>query len=452
MANSINHTRRLAAALIVSGALNIFLLALIFYWAEQERTLASYFGQRLVPEQVQQVPLTAAHQSNSAVIRAFRKMSFAQLKAALADSQLVENGYTHRDLALASLVAFHHFDLGRALSGCAPVQQRRLAYGKYRDGRVAELTVFPGLSEHHYARIVDFAATERWPLTGKGLFATLKQLRGNRPDAIRDTSLSDAFYMTQEFAAVEALFGRSSPAVERYELLDTLLQAEWSALIGFIGQQHALQDPSITRRQLFLQEYVKLGSKSAAYLMLKVDGDFALKRLGDAQVVQLLHLLDEKRAESERFALALLTSPRTDAVWQAASARLYQYAGEAVPEKCHHSAALAKFVPQHAVVPEVQPIASVKEPTATPAAPRVAAPPSQKIASVPAKPLKAPPSLIAKSKDSLYIVQEGDSLWKISRRFNVDIDCLKSHNRLDSDLLKPGKPLRIPKSEKKAKS
>lgn len=47
-------------------------------------------------------------------------------------------------------------------------------------------------------------------------------------------------------------------------------------------------------------------------------------------------------------------------------------------------------------------------------------------------------------KDRLYIVQEGDSLWKIARRFNVDVEHLRAHNKLKSDALKPGTPIRIP--------
>jgi LysM repeat protein len=48
-----------------------------------------------------------------------------------------------------------------------------------------------------------------------------------------------------------------------------------------------------------------------------------------------------------------------------------------------------------------------------------------------------------KSKESVYIVQEGDNLWKISRRFRVDVEKIKKQNRLQSDTLKPGTSLRL---------
>lgn len=46
-------------------------------------------------------------------------------------------------------------------------------------------------------------------------------------------------------------------------------------------------------------------------------------------------------------------------------------------------------------------------------------------------------------KESVYIVQEGDNLWKISRRFHVDVEKIKKQNRLESDTLKPGTSLRL---------
>jgi LysM repeat protein len=56
------------------------------------------------------------------------------------------------------------------------------------------------------------------------------------------------------------------------------------------------------------------------------------------------------------------------------------------------------------------------------------------------------PSKIESTKsDYLYIVQEGDSLWKLSRKYNVEVDVLKRYNRLSSDNLAPSTAIRIPK-------
>lgn len=47
-------------------------------------------------------------------------------------------------------------------------------------------------------------------------------------------------------------------------------------------------------------------------------------------------------------------------------------------------------------------------------------------------------------EELLYMVQEGDSLWKISRLYNVELDDLKRLNHLESDNIRPGKILKIP--------
>jgi len=49
------------------------------------------------------------------------------------------------------------------------------------------------------------------------------------------------------------------------------------------------------------------------------------------------------------------------------------------------------------------------------------------------------------SKPLIYVVQEGDSLWKISRRFNLKVDDIKLVNGLKSDTLKVGMTLKLPK-------
>jgi len=47
-------------------------------------------------------------------------------------------------------------------------------------------------------------------------------------------------------------------------------------------------------------------------------------------------------------------------------------------------------------------------------------------------------------QEMLHMVQEGDSLWKISRLYKVGVDDLKRFNQLDSDHICPGKILKIP--------
>ena len=48
-----------------------------------------------------------------------------------------------------------------------------------------------------------------------------------------------------------------------------------------------------------------------------------------------------------------------------------------------------------------------------------------------------------KKDDATYIVQKGDSLWSIARKYNLTVDELKGKNSLDSNLLSIGQKLII---------
>ncbi|MEI8125934.1 MAG: LysM peptidoglycan-binding domain-containing protein, partial [Parachlamydiaceae bacterium] len=458
MAESLKAIRRLTILLVLSGTLNIFLAGAIFYWSVKERPPTPYFELKPANVGEQQAPLAIEH-TDSQVIRYFRRMPIAWLVSRLNNNQLVENGYTQRDLALASLVSFHHFDIERALAGLKPPEQKRLIrYGEFQDGTPAELILYPGLSEQHFNAIRLFAATERWPLTAKGLFLALQKEE-------KDNSLVEAFEITSEFNLVEMLFNRVGVLIDKNELVAFLLDGEWVQLAVFAQQQKTSQDFSAARRQSFLLGYVQKKSRNAARLMLKTDGAFAARKLDDAQVLQLLELIDRKSVEGEQFALLLLASPRSDAVRKLAAQRLYEYAGEPMPEKYSHAVALARFSPQYVEVAEAL-VTPPQPKSLTPAAikPVVATPPPKPITPAVTKPVMATPPPKVKSVEPLqtklqipkqttqktverklgattppqtrtifYVVKEGDSLWKIARNFNVDIEVIRAYNQLDSD-------------------
>jgi len=402
--------RRIGKALFLSGTLNIVLATLLFYWVFREQPPTPYFKLKPAEQENQQIVL-ASGQNTSELIRHFKTLSTKQLIDMLSDTQLVENGYTQRDLTLASLVTFHYFDISRALSGLPqPSQHRAIAYGVRKDGHPSKVIVYPGLSDEQFQAIIHFAQTEKWPLTARGLFLSLA-----KPENRHEASMADTFYMTPEFLTAETLFNRSDAKVEKAALLQVLLDGSWQMLWTFVEEQKQAQDLSPARRQRLLLQYIEKGSKHAAYLTLKTDGPFAVRRFDDAHIRAMLELLPKKTHDAEQFALALLISPRSDAVWVMAANRLYEYAGEQKPESFLHHAALARFVPKNTVV--VKPVAVALQESAT---------------------------LKAVKAERVYIVQEGDSLWKISRLFNADIDHLKKHNRLVSDFLKPGSTLKIP--------
>jgi LysM repeat protein len=430
------YIRRLIVALAASGLLNILLVSLIVYWIAKETPPTPYIEQKPALKQERQAPL-AVEAGNAELIHYFRSLDFHQLVEKLSNRQLIENGYAQRDIALACLVTFHQFDLSRALLGHTyPEQQRQITYGMLKSGKPAAITVYPELSDNQYAAIIDFAVTERWPLTAKGLFWQIKKQKGDV-----DATLRDAFYMTPEFLALELLLNRSDLVIPKEEILNLIGEGSWTMLSDFSSQQKLVQDLSPPRRQRFLLDYIDYKSKTAALILIKVDNEFALKKLDDKHVTTLLHLLTEKTSDSEKYAVDLLKSPRSDTVWKTAAALLYRYEGETVPDKFIHHMAMKRFVPGQSMVemPADKPLVVQKPKVAKPLPLKTQVPKKAVVAQA-----APPPKQKPERKDRQYIVQEGDTLWKVSRRFNVHIDALRSYNKLKSDALQPGTQLRIP--------
>jgi LysM repeat protein len=421
------NVKKVFKILILSVAFNIALLSMLIYCLIRDRPPIAYYELKPAEKKEQQIPL-ASDLSNAQLLHHFKILSKDQLFSKLNDNQMVENGYSQRDLALACLVQDHFFDLSRALSEKIPFEKgRKLSYGKLREKTFAQIVVYPGLTDAQFEKITAFANTEKWPFTSRGLFCNLHHflLKKENPPQ----TLIDAFSLTREFLAIEMLFTRSSMAVNKYELIQMLGEGNWEMLSIFTEQQKGRQDLSSARRQNFLLNYIDYGSKTAAYVLLKTDGSFVARKLDNENILKILNLLTEKNPEAEQFALVQLRSPRSDAVWKAAAQKLYDYAGETPPENYEHHAALQRFVKKNSILTLVNPQTPLNPPLIKP-----------KIVNIPT------PSISKKPLRSVryYIVMEGDSLWKISRLYRVDMMEIKKINSLTSDFLKPGTTLKIP--------
>lgn len=471
--------RHLTQALMISGLVNIGLVFFLAYFAMRERPPTPYCELKPATLSQEQVPL-ADMRTCGVVIAQLHKLSYDQLVAKLRQNQLVENGYTERDLALSCLVAFHHFDLSRALPReSKPDQQRLLMWKPAGKDQSVPLVMYPGLTDQHFESIIHFARTEKWPMTSKGLFLTLQK---QKDEMNIDLSLAEAFMLMPEFTTVELLFTRMELPIRKQELLEIVLDGNWPLLSQFVEQQKQVNDLSIARRQKFLLDYIKAGSAVAAYLLLKTDLDFAIKKLDDAQVIAILQKLSQKNPESEKFSLEMLTSPRSTSVWQQASLRLYEYAGEPIPADWNYKTSILRFAPHKLVAekeskpaaltpastvsnvvavatPAVNPVTStsvnnVNAVSKTQSPPVVSSPKATPKVETPSKAVAVDKTSITKKTAQaqttvkkpcrLYIVQEGDSLWKISRRFAVDMEVLKEQNNLQSNAIKPGCVLKIP--------
>lgn len=444
--NNEQKIRRLNQMLIISGGLNVAVLALLSFWVIRERPPTPYF--ELKPAVAEEIAL-ADCRSCLEVMDGLAELPFSQLVIRLSLSEPIENGYKERDLALAAMVAFHSFDLPRALGGeQRQLQSRQFRWKNGRTGETTLLKVFPGLTDQQFASISAFAQTERWPLTTRGVMQLLQK---QRLAGSVDQSLEQALYAAPEFLAVELLFNRGDVTVDKQEIVTLVLEGGWPLLNQFFTQQRQSNDLSVARRQRLLLEYLKQGTPQAAYLLLKSDSDMAIRKFDDTQVLEMLQYLTVRTEESEKFALELLLSPRTTAVWQKAAARLYEYAGEPVPSEWNYQNALARFAPDKVVSPVSRATTALRQEPPKPrqesvvktiSKPAVAVKPPAKPAAQPIA--SVPPRQVAPASARLYVVQEGDSLWKISKRFNVDVEELKKRNQLQSTDLQPGTLLKIP--------
>lgn len=464
----IKKIRHLSAALIVSGVLNIGVLSFLLYWVLRERPPTPYCELKPASSEQQQIPL-ADQRGCAEVLAQLSQFSFSQLVNTLSHAQLVENGYAKRDLALACLMAFHHFDLQRALPKNAQPQQMRLLTWKPKEQEAAiMLVVYPDLTQQQFDALVQFAKTERWPLTAEGLFLALKDKKEKNAF---DEHLIETFILTPEFWTVELLFNRSEQRVSKQEILTVLLEGNWPLLKQFVDQQRQVHDSSDARRQKFLLDYVKAGSSSAAALLFKAEWEFTVKKLNDQQVIAILQLMPEDLPEALSFAKEMLASPRSTNVWRQASEWLYTKAREEMPKNWNRHAALMRFIPEKGsleldsepsaatvpIAPQLHPLTHAK---------------AARTVSIKSNPAKKPPPLIAqvnpkqasKSAKTLtevkkaekiapvppapplvYVVQEGDSLWKIAQRFDVEVDEIRKLNSLKSDILQKGTSLKVSK-------
>lgn len=375
--------RALTLALIFSGALNIGLMAALVFQRLESRDPG-------ISISVPSLSARTQDATNTQLLDKMAKLSFRELVSFLTNKDLVEEGYTKRDLALAALVANHYFNLDKALSG-APIQKRTLS---------DKVDVFPSLSDEQFEGIIRYAYEEKWPLTTQGIFNWLQ--KGNSADE----SLVQALVVTPEFHALQVLFQKTEAPQEPAILVQLVREGSWDLLQRFASEQTQMLELSVEKRRRLLLSYLALQSPTAAQLLLKTDFGFALKRLDDRGILDLLRLLQDKTEEAAHFCVELLRSPRSDAVWQSAALRLYSYTEEPAPVPLDPKGALAHFAP------------SAVAPVATPATPT--------------------------ADVRTHTVKEGESLWKISRQYGVKVDKLVQMNGLEKDKLRPGMVLKLP--------
>ncbi len=252
------------------------------------------------------------------------------------------------------------------------------------------------LTEEQFKNVVAFSGEEEWPLTASGLFKRLDR---------DDETIVDAFAQTLEFLAVDALFADSP--VNKHELVEIVTHGSWDKLRCFADNQRRTSVQTDGQRRRFLLSYVDEGSSKAAEIFVRTDCEHIVESMTDPQVLTILTTLKRFTPETGFLLVDLLLSPRGETVWQAAASQLYAFVDEPMPEPYNHRATLERFVPEDVLYSRPQP--TLAQPT-------------------------------------LHQVQRGDSLWAISRRYNVSVSRIRESNHLASDTLRPGQLLQIPAS------
>lgn len=419
--------RFLTQILVLSGTLNVALLATFSFFLLKERkkemlpeaTTLTSFWENAERTNVETI-------SNAEIVRKYSEFSYQELLQVLEDTQLVEDGYTKRDLALAVLVAFHHFNLERALGGTR-LAQRQVLFSRSQQSEQIELYMFPDISEEQFQAIIRYSKTERWPFTSQGIYFEIKRALQEQPSlSAIDATLVETFYLSYEFLSVHTLLSRNEYTQSKEETLRLLCEGNWPILERFANAQKKLQDFSKDRVRLLLMEYLEAHSKTAAQLFLSHDVEFAVKRLPDELVLTLLEV-NKEEDKTQNLAKALICSLRGDRIHRYAAMKLYSSVHEVLPQPYNHLATLKKFCPEvlRAAVPELMETPGISK---------------QEEASM-AQPVPAAPPRKAKK---MYVVQEGDNLWKIAKRHRVKIDAIKKINHLESDKLRVGRQLEIP--------
>ncbi len=407
-------SRFLLQVLIFSVALNVALLSTFCFFLLKESRQKVAFASPPTSDGSIIKPV-----SNAEILRGLCEENFQKLLELLNDKQLLEDGYLKRDFALSMLVAFHQFNLEKAIGGI-PLQPRQVLF-RHPQGESTELFIFSGLTDEHYEAIIKFAKTERWPLTNEGLFFEIK--RAFSTGCLPDPQLVEAFFLSPEYLAVSTLLSRSECSATKEEVLEMLAQGDWQIVKNFLEQQKLRQDFSRERLRTFLVEYLRRYSKRAATILLRCDVEFALKRLSDDEVLFVLDAVDFSDKQAYSLARALLCSTRGERVIRIAAAKLYARAGEAMPAPFQLLDAIKRFCPE----------AVIKAPSV----------PAIETNSAIMSPMKVSHEKPSK-KLQIYIVQNGDSLWKIAKKHHVSIQSIMKENRLESERLKPGQEIKLP--------
>ncbi len=346
----------LKQALFLSGGLNIVLVALFFYLVCRDSQARLFFAYK--PTKVEKVIPPALLEGKS----------YEELIALLSNSQF-------RQAALSTLVSKFDFDLERA----------SISHSIRR------------MNDEDFDKVIQFAKEEVYPFTAKGLYNRLPQS-------------AELFCYTPGFVQLEMIFTRLNLPITRQTLISLVSEGSYETLSNYLLEQKLGANYGEERREQLLMDYIHDGSRTAAYLLLITDLEFAKNALTDDEIIDLLLLLNVKTGEASNFAKAILESHRSDVCKKKAFDRLSEYEGTMIAPRVAPQVA-ARFYPRPAEG-ELEPAWRERHPKALP--------------------------------NNMHVVELGESLWIIAKKHKVTIEAIIKANDLSSTTIQPGRLLKIP--------
>jgi LysM repeat protein len=405
--------------LILSGVLNLIFLGIFFYFLVRQNPFPITYEYTPSSQKLEK----PKNFSNNELLKNYARLSYGQLISKLGDTTKVEDGYLARDLAISMLGSKYHFDVKRAL-GVRTASTRCVKLDEKNT-----VTLFPNLEDADYKKIADFVKNERFPLTNKGLFLTLKKvgIEGNM-------AMAQMFCRSSEFLTCEMLFQNQKVAIKKKWLLSLILEGKWETLNAFHETQKTALNLGDEGRREFLRLYLLEGSKTAAQFILLTDWEFAISRLEDSVICKLLEALPANSQRGALFAKELLEKPRSDLVHEKARQKLHLVAAPLVtptPQPVSTSA-----------LPKPQATPAVKKPLEAPKAP-VAQIRPPRAATGQLRPVQRnlPPSSPSPRQ---HVIQNGETLPTIAHKYNVSVEQLMQINHLPSQNIRTGNILRLP--------
>lgn len=409
--------KRLGYILAASCLLNVSLLAFGLYeWQEagfSSLAISSFRPQKskLYRQNGKDLPTLTQ------TLRELELQEYDALVALLADETPVAEGYKKQDLAAAMLAHKYYFDVERAIG--APLAVRRLFTYMSQNDSTTGIILYPGADMEAIRR---FSKTERFPQTAEGLLVEYKKTQ--------DPNLKDLFLQSNEYRSIEILLTRGTP-FSRDEIFDLVSCIDYKLVKNFHNEMVKSQDFSPEVRRGFLLTALP----HSAIFLYKTDPRFCSQSLTDKQALTVLTALGTTQSAKE-YALSLLEAPRSKDVWTTAMATL--------DPSCDNRQTLLE---RHGRIKKTV-IKDQSEGKKTQPKPAAAPLPAAK-APVKAKPAPASKAAAASKPALVHVVQQGDTLWHLSKRYGIDIDKIKKYNKLTSDALKPGSTLLIPQNPPK---